>query len=603
MATRSIIDIEVNDAAFQRFAEQFKKYTELLAKTPTAWADVGKQAKTTSLNFENLTAALLAQATFAHELNKESDKQTKHVERQASAWERMAKSSRGLSSHIADATKSLLQWGKLTGLISGLLGAGGLFGIDRLAQSATAQHRTALGLGASVGGMQAFGIAYGRMLSDPQSVLAGVAEGRYSVSGRAALMAAGLTPKQLDPSRDTADIADDLVKSIKRIVDRTPEYALGQVQGGLLTQFMSLPDLVATRRTTAKEIAGYDYTGVRSRLGVSEQSSKAWADFTAKLQETATRLGDLLKDHLVPLAEPLTHLSDSFGTLAAKLLDITKDSGVIDKIADGLQHLANVLGIWDRPELPGHGRNPNAPWMPDPRFYQPGGRRSGAQPPLGPWTPEGAPNPDDDPPIGYSRDYWRHLMHNVSYRTRMPSSFSNSFSGPQGSGGGDFSDLESKFGLPPGMLYNIEGMESGHGRSMMSSAGAEGWMQFMPGTWAQYGDGGSPYNRRDAATASAKYFRKLLGEFGGDLSEAVAGYNAGEGRVEDAVRRLGGRWLSGLPAETQNYVHKFFANSDPNLRGRSPVQVKIDINNQAGANHSISTSQLIEPGYYPMKKT
>lgn len=83
-----------------------------------------------------------------------------------------------------------------------------------------------------------------------------------------------------------------------------------------------------------------------------------------------------------------------------------------------------------------------------------------------------------------------------------------------------------------------------------SSAGAQGIAQLMPSSYPNV-------NRLDpvaSLNAAAGTMRSNLQLFGGDLSKALAAYNAGTGTVTNAIKRLGPNWESGLPAETQRYL-------------------------------------------------
>ena len=71
-----------------------------------------------------------------------------------------------------------------------------------------------------------------------------------------------------------------------------------------------------------------------------------------------------------------------------------------------------------------------------------------------------------------------------------------------------------QYGVPWQILAAINEIETDYGTDLsVSSAGAVGWMQFMPGTWLQYGvdalDAGyaDPYNPVDAIFAAARYLR------------------------------------------------------------------------------------------------
>jgi soluble lytic murein transglycosylase-like protein len=103
-------------------------------------------------------------------------------------------------------------------------------------------------------------------------------------------------------------------------------------------------------------------------------------------------------------------------------------------------------------------------------------------------------------------------------------------------------------GLAPELIKAVALVESGFDTHAVSPKGAQGLMQLMPATARQYGvtDAFDPLQNLRAGTI---HLRKLLDEFGGDLTLALAAYNAGSG----AVRRHGG-----VPAyrETQEYVRK-----------------------------------------------
>jgi hypothetical protein len=64
--------------------------------------------------------------------------------------------------------------------------------------------------------------------------------------------------------------------------------------------------------------------------------------------------------------------------------------------------------------------------------------------------------------------------------------------------------------LPWTVLAGVAGVESAFGRNMgPSSAGATGYGQFLPGTWALYGQGGNPDDYHDALPAMARYLCAL----------------------------------------------------------------------------------------------
>lgn len=88
-------------------------------------------------------------------------------------------------------------------------------------------------------------------------------------------------------------------------------------------------------------------------------------------------------------------------------------------------------------------------------------------------------------------------------------------------------------------------VESGFRPDVVSSAGAEGFWQFLPGTFRSYGKG-SPFNVDDATGAYINFMRYLLRYTHGNVRNALAAYNAGPGNIPagipyaDEILRLAG---------------------------------------------------------------
>jgi hypothetical protein len=114
-------------------------------------------------------------------------------------------------------------------------------------------------------------------------------------------------------------------------------------------------------------------------------------------------------------------------------------------------------------------------------------------------------------------------------------------------------EAAQRFGLPEEWIYAVMRTESAGRIKAVSSAGAMGLMQLMPGTWARqrtrFGLGVDPFDPRDNIMAGTSYLREMYDSYG--ASGFLAAYNAGPGRYEDWRDR--GR---PLPAETRNYVAK-----------------------------------------------
>jgi len=117
--------------------------------------------------------------------------------------------------------------------------------------------------------------------------------------------------------------------------------------------------------------------------------------------------------------------------------------------------------------------------------------------------------------------------------------------------------------VPVGLL-GVALVESGFNPYALSPKGARGIWQFMPATAERYGltvsqSGDHRTHPEHSTRAAARYLRDLYAMFG-DWKLAIAGYNAGEGRVQRIIKKTGIRDFEEmsrrglLPLETRKYV-------------------------------------------------
>jgi soluble lytic murein transglycosylase-like protein len=100
--------------------------------------------------------------------------------------------------------------------------------------------------------------------------------------------------------------------------------------------------------------------------------------------------------------------------------------------------------------------------------------------------------------------------------------------------------------VPSDLLLAVIDTESHGDPAAISRAGAQGLMQLMPSTAAQYGVA-NPFDPRANVDGGTHYLRDLIHRYRGNVKLALAAYNAGPGAVDAA---------HGIPsfAETQAYV-------------------------------------------------
>ena len=106
----------------------------------------------------------------------------------------------------------------------------------------------------------------------------------------------------------------------------------------------------------------------------------------------------------------------------------------------------------------------------------------------------------------------------------------------------------SKYDLPPGLIKAVIRAESNFQVEAVSRAGARGLMQLMPATASELGVT-KPFDIEQNVDGGARYLRKMLDSFGGDVKLALAAYNAGPGTVR--------KYAGNVPyEETKQYVDR-----------------------------------------------
>jgi soluble lytic murein transglycosylase-like protein len=126
----------------------------------------------------------------------------------------------------------------------------------------------------------------------------------------------------------------------------------------------------------------------------------------------------------------------------------------------------------------------------------------------------------------------------------------------------------ARYRIDPNLVLALVWQESGFKLNAVSPKNARGPLQLMPQTAARFGVR-NPHDAKESVRGGVRYLVELLDRFGGNVSLALAAYNAGELSVEaylygktvivegKVINRRGVR-TDGIPpyAETINYVRR-----------------------------------------------
>jgi soluble lytic murein transglycosylase-like protein len=127
----------------------------------------------------------------------------------------------------------------------------------------------------------------------------------------------------------------------------------------------------------------------------------------------------------------------------------------------------------------------------------------------------------------------------------------------------------ARYSIDPDLVFVLVWQESGGRLNAVSPKNARGPLQLMPGTAARFGVR-NPHDAKEAVRGGVAYLVWLLDKFGGNVSLALAGYNAGESSVDAylhgksvvlrdgrVINRRGIR-TGGIPPydETEDYVRR-----------------------------------------------
>jgi hypothetical protein len=344
MAVKSVISIDVNDSAFQRFQSTFQDYQKKLAATPAAWRNVNSEQNKHVKSFQELVDLEVQSMSHQKMMLQVQQAASRITRTNADVWRDMARNTKSVAGNITSATLQLAKWSGVVSVVGGLVGAGGLFGIERLAQGVAGGRQSSMGLGVGYGEQKGFQNAFGRVL-DTDSFLANINTQMHSAGGKASLFGALGPGANLKGS--TADVAVRVLEGARRLAKSSnPQFDVDTMKAHGLDQSMSLQDFQRLRATSDAEFADLKRrnTSGAAAFGVDSRTQLAYQNFMTTIDAAGTNIQNAFVvgvGHLIP---GLEHLS----TAAVKVVDAFLRAPALEKWLDeagkGLETFANYVG-------------------------------------------------------------------------------------------------------------------------------------------------------------------------------------------------------------------------------------------------------------------
>ena len=185
---------------------------------PMDWGKFDKGVAGTHAIFGDMAALMLAQLEIIRKIEREERQLVRTTGAAGRAMKGVADNAHKVYQHVRDTTSMLLRWGKVGGLFGGLLGAGGLFGLEHLMGNASALRTSSMGIGVNPQALLAARVNFGQFFND-QGALGNIANLQGSLGGQVAFNTLGI------PGAWGAGAAGGLASSMEavhRLYNETP---------------------------------------------------------------------------------------------------------------------------------------------------------------------------------------------------------------------------------------------------------------------------------------------------------------------------------------------------------------------------------------------
>jgi hypothetical protein len=345
---KSILDIEINDDAFKRFRDLFSQYNEELKAQPQAWGTVGEEIAAATEGMAALTATVSAQREIYHEEEQALSRQNAEAKKLLDQEREREKTSKrtwdnlkGAAGAIKNGTVELIRWVGIGSIIGGLVGSGGLFGLDAIAQGVSRTRRAALGVGVNPGELQASQVAFGQWI-DPRANLEATAGAAGDLGKSWIWRSLGVNPEQ-----NGLDRQEQLFQRARQVTTSTPANMLTQTAARTgLDQVFSMDELRAIRAMTDEDMRTHEVNlrNARKNIDLSNKVAAEWQNLDVTLQTSKLQIEDTFIRALAPLVPMLGDLSKEIAKTISAFLTNPHLKEWIGEFAQGVGTIATTIG-------------------------------------------------------------------------------------------------------------------------------------------------------------------------------------------------------------------------------------------------------------------
>lgn len=519
-AVKSIINVQVNSAEFEKFYNKFEEYQKHLEAMPDNWSEVGAAGKKTTAAFAALFGEMASVADSSNEIVKAlnlASKAQKEFHKSTTAsgdsMKKLVKDAEKLSKEIFGIGKALTKMG----VIGFGAASAGIYGLNRLGQSAVSNQRSARGIGLTQGEIKAFNLDFGRYINESALGNMASAQSDYSKMARLA-QATGMSISEVQSAG--ADIL--AIRSAEKLRSwynsGGPKTAQTLSAAGFGEIGYSMEDARRIGAMSDAELAQAKgaYGKDKNSLSINDSAVDKWYELTRAMGRAGETIETALTNKLDVLG-PL--LGDLTTNLADRLSTWIKDlpEADIKAFTDGVKEVANYISkgellkniedfgvaVGDVTHFVAHSLDILPDWM------KPAKQQSEQQ-------------------------SEQQSAFNILHRDTFKSYPLDDLSKMEIS---NLKAIEKANGWEPGSLVGIFGAESSFGQNAGKNPNSSAEGPFQQTTAFRKDMNVLNTSYAEEVKGLEKFFKTRLPKYGGDFEKTLAAYKEGEGQLDADLRK------------------------------------------------------------------